>query len=218
MRRPLPPEEQKPSKAKPKLAVVKAPEPPAPAQDPVLGVIEELNVQQQVLHLKTEGFNNTEIARKLGITTHRVTQALVTSLDEYYADRDGAVQRYLAVAQARYDRIFRTWMPLAEPRIEVVKNDDGVEMEIVHPPNAEAARVVLTAMRDLAKIMGLNKLRVEHTGKDGESININVDWNTLTDEQLRKFTETGDTGFLRALSGALASASGAGVASATGTT
>lgn len=169
-----------------------------------------LHMQAEVMRLKTEGASHTDIAKALGISMKAVVEYLTGALDEYFADKKDEVRKYLAIANARYDRILRTWMPRAEGRTRIVKDEDGGEIEVVDPPDAEAARVVLTAMRDQARMLGLNKIRVEHTGKDGGAINIDVDWGNLSDEQLARFAETGDVGLLRSFAGALASAGAAG--------
>lgn len=173
---------------------------------------------EDVVNLKAEGMSHGQIAKALGITSIEVTEALVAGLEEYFAERDEAVRRYLAVANARYDRIFRTWMPLAEPRVVVTQGAMGERVEVFYPPDPEAARVVLTAMRDAARMMGLNKVRIEHTGKDGGKIEVDIDWTNLSDEQLEKFKSTNDVGVLRAFTSAASSASGTGDPSSQGET
>jgi hypothetical protein len=198
----------KPTTSKPKLLL---------AGTPFEDEERRLQLQTDVMRLKTEGFSHGEIAKSLGITASKVTDLLTSSLDEYFADKKDEVRRFLAVANARYDRILRTWMPRAEGRYRKVKNEDGTEVEVFDPPEPEAARVVLTAMRDQARMLGLNKIRVEHTGKDGGAINVDVDWGNLSDEQLARFAETGDVNILHAFAGALASASAARDPSPSGT-
>jgi len=171
---------------------------------------------EDVVNLKAEGYSHNQIADKLGISTIEVATKLVEGLSEYFAERDEAVSRYLAVANARYDRIFRTWLPRAESRVVVTEGAMGERVEVVYPPDPDAAKVVLTAMRDAARMMGLNKVRVEHTGKDGGAIEVDIDWNSLTDEQLEKFKSTNDIGVLRAFAGTVASACRAGDSTSTG--
>lgn len=178
---------------------------------------EAAHLRYTVMEMKERGLSHYHIAEALGIDTIKVTTCLRDALEEYYADRDDAVKNYLAIANARYDRIFRTWMPLAEPRIEIVEDEDGNKTEIVHKGDPEAARIVLTAMRDAAKMMGLNKIRVEHTGKDGAAINVDVDFTSMNDEQLAKFAETGDLGILRSFAGAVAGSGVSGNQTSTGT-
>lgn len=201
----------------------KSPAKPAPVQAKLSlvglprGIEDEerqLTLQTQVVQFKTQGLTHRQIADELKISTSAVTKYLSDGLEEYHAVRDDAVRHYLAIALARYDRIYRTWLPLAEGYTLTVKDEEGLESEVVYPPDPEATRIILTAQRDAARIMGLNKVRVEHTGKDGANIAVDVDWNTISDEQLEKFGASGDTGLLRAFAGAIAGAGSARTASA----
>lgn len=176
----------------------------------------KLTLQTEVVQLKTQGLSHRAIAQELGISTISVAKYLSDGLEEYHATRDNAVKDYLALCLARYDRIYRTWLPLSEPRYVMVKDDEGLETEVFYPPDPEATRIILTAQRDAAKMMGLNKVRVEHTGKDGANIAVDLDWNSLSDEQLEKFGESGDFSVIRAFAGAIAGARPARAAEATG--
>lgn len=175
-------------------------------------------VNDQIVYLSAQGMNHSQIAKELNISTVEVSKGLVDGLDEYYADRDDAVKKYLGIASARYARLLRTWFPLAEPRTEIVVGALNERVEVVHPPDPEAARIVAAIIRDMNRMMGLNKVRMEHTGKDGGKIEFDhsIDWSKLTEEQLAKFQDTNDVGILQAFSHATPGESGAGDPSATG--
>lgn len=196
----------------PKLELVRAP------TNPLEEDIRELQLREDVFRMKSEGYTHSEISKALGIGPKRITELVMESIDAYNAKHEDEVRKFIAMQKARYDRIYRTWMPRAEGFTrEVIDADTGDKHEVIEPPDPEAARVVLMAMRDAAKMMGLNKMRVEHTGANGGAINIDVDWNTISDEQLARFVETGDPGILRAVAGAFASASAARTPEASGT-
>lgn len=143
---------------------------------------QRLLAAEKALELKVTGFSIQEIARQMELHSAEIPRLLLEGLKEYYADRDEELQKYAALHDARYDLIFRAYLPLARGYVEKVTDDDGDVIEIVHPPDPEATRIVLTAMRDAAKMRGLNKTRVEITGKDGDAIRIKA-------EQISGFSE-----------------------------
>lgn len=180
--------------------------------------MQELEQRDQVFRMKSEGFSHAEISRVLGIGPIRITELFMRSIDEHHEDHKEEVRKFIAMQNARYNRLYRTWIPRAEGFTRKVRDaETGDEHEIVEPPDPEAARVVAVAMRDHAKLMGLNKMRVEHTGANGGAINIDVDWTNLSDDQLARFVETGDPTLLRSIASAFAGAGSAGDPSPSGT-
>lgn len=168
------------------------------ATTPVAKKAFELSQQRKAFQLKIAGYTHEEIADELGLQPWNVGALLNGALVEYEVERDKAAKQFLTVAIARYEALHKAWFPKAMGYTESVRQKDGTYLEVHHPPDAEAYRLVLTALRDAAKLFGLNKLRVEHTGANGGAVQVDVDWTHLSDEQLEKLTR-GDFGVLRAL-------------------
>lgn len=172
---------------------------------PIVKKATSLTLQRRAFQLKTAGYSNPEIADELGVAYHEVTSLLFDGLEEYKTKRDEAAQQFLTVAMARYEALHKKWFPRAMGRTEIVKDEDGQDIELHHEPDPEAYRLVTAAMRDAARMLGLQKLRVEHTGADGGMIRtgVEIDWTRLSDEQLEKI-QRGDFTVLRALAGGFA--------------
>lgn len=155
---------------------------------------QRLTIEYQAMQLKLFGHDVHSIAEKLSIMAEDVPAMLLAGLAEYRMDRDDAIKKYLSLADARYDRIYRTYMPLMEERREKVmqENEDGdmEEVEVIHPPDPEAARIVLKAQADQARMYGLNKVRVEHTGANGGAISVHASMiGALSIEQLERVSK-----------------------------
>jgi len=160
--------------------------------------LRSMSLQEKVFHLRTNGYNEKQIAEKLNLTHFEVAQLVMDAFEEYYEKRDKAVQKFLGFASAVYDRLLQTWMPKATDHVETIRTDSG-PVEVIVPGDAEAARIVATYMRDAAKMYGLNKTRVEVTGKDGGAIKLDADWTLrLSDDQMEKVA-AGDLTLAQAL-------------------
>lgn len=153
----------------------------------------EIQLQKRIIEHKTDGWSVTEIAEELGLSKIYVANLMAKGLDDYFIDRDLAMRRYLTVAEARLEGLFRTYAPRARGYVE--RYHDGTE--VVHQPDLAAANFCLKVVRDGLKAFGLNRIRIEHTGKDGEAIRAEIDWTKMSDEQIHKFLGAGDTSVLR---------------------
>lgn len=166
--------------------------------------IEEVPLQEKVLNLRTQGYLPQEIARKLDLHPHEVGKLLLDAMEELTVRRDEAAQKYLQFANAVYNRLFQTWMPKAVDHYETIKTSDG-DVQVVVPGDPEAARLMGQYLRDAAKMHGLNKTRVEVTGKDGGPVIdakfILNQFNQFNEAQLEKI-RSGDQSFLSTISSA----------------
>lgn len=174
---------------------------PLPKSTGLESTVAARTLQREALDLKVAGWSHSEIADELGISPFQVTTLLFDGLEEYKIERDEAAKRFVAVTTHRYELIHRKWWPLALGYTEKVEGPEGEVVEVHHEPDPHAAKIVLKAMADAAKVLGLQKLRVEHTGANGGAIQAEIDWTRLTDEQIHKI-RNGDFSAIHALAGA----------------
>jgi hypothetical protein len=167
--------------------------------------VEDLSHQATALRMAAEGYSHREIADELSCHFAKIPKLLAEGLEEYHESRNKAADKFFGIHRRRYDLLLQTWMPKARGWTELVVNEDGAHVEVVHPPDAKAAMIVAKLQADYSKMFGFNKLRVEHTGAHGGPImNVNIDWSRATDEQLAQ-VKAGNADVIRQLSGAPAS-------------
>lgn len=149
--------------------------------------VEDLKLQARALDLATSGCHHREIADALGIHISRVPSLLTDALGELVEKRDVAAERFFSMHRRRYDVLIRQWLPKATDRVIEVKNEDGAIVEQFIPADPKAAMIMAKLQADYAKMFGLTKVRVEHTGVNGGPIqNVHIDWTRATDEQLKQ--------------------------------
>ncbi len=156
-----------------------------------------LSLQYKAIMMELDGYSPYEIAKELDLPRSQVLALIRSGLEEFVEKRDEAAGRKIALQNMRYDRLLKTWQPRALESTKKITDEDGNETEIVVPPDPKAAMVVAKLLKDQTSMHGLNKLRVEHTGKDGGAISYKIDVTALSDEQLEKAAK-GDFSFYRA--------------------
>jgi hypothetical protein len=163
-------------------------------------MVEDLVKQSDALQLSVMGHTHQEIADKLNVSKASVAGLLNEGLGELLEKRDKAADKFFSIHRRRYDLMIREWMPKAMDRIIQIKNDEGAFVDHFVPGDPKAAMIVAKLQADYAKMFGLNKMRVEHTGAHGGPIlNMNIDWSRATDEQLAQ-AAAGNSEVVRQLS------------------
>lgn len=132
----------------------------------------DLQNQKTAISLKTSGVPYSEIAEHLGVDLKTAKRLVARGLEEYYDDHAEVAHRYSGINLARYDRLMRSWLPRALGGKQTVKDPvTGNDVVQVIDPNAEAAHICITAMRDLNRHLGNGQaIRLTHEGPNGGPI------------------------------------------------
>lgn len=127
--------------------------------------------ERAVVDGRARGMTYRQIALDLEIDEADAVRIFQRAIGDYCADNKEKVERALGLIRARYERVTRTLMPRACGGIKTEKDADGNKREIEVPPDYEAMRLQLRAMRDEGMLLGAAKpINIEHTGKDGGAI------------------------------------------------
>jgi len=147
---------------------------------------QRLELERRAVELKMSGHTVSDIAKALEVAASDVPPMLLAGFEEYRADRDDAITRYVSLATARYEKILQEWWPRAQSKTVQVELEDGSMGEVTYPGDPEATKIVLKIHSDMSKMLGLNKMRVEHTGKNGGAIEATIDLKQFSSDQLEK--------------------------------
>ncbi len=136
--------------------------------------LQKRDLERRAFQLRMTGLSFDEIAVQLGYAGRGAAyKAFKRHLDRYQKEVPEEVEGRLALAEGRLDRMLATWMPRAVGRVPTGEKDSQGR-ELFHPPDVDAAKMVIHIERRRARLRGLDAPeRVNLAGHDGGKLELN---------------------------------------------
>lgn len=142
--------EEEPKAKKPKQVRIRDP----------IAAVKDVELQREILQHRMRGESVGAIAERLGIDRNTASKHLMRALEDYRGDYRQQYQQFVAEHNARYDAVYKVWMPKALGG-RYLNPTTGEITEI--KPDLRAANFIARLLRNHALLSGgLNTVRVEH--------------------------------------------------------